>query len=679
MQRLCTIFFLLLLPTLGEAQTDTISTSIFDLDIEELLNYNVESATKSSVSVQKAPSVVRMFTKDDFIKYGFTTIQDVLNTIPGMQIQEYRAGHQLVWIRGVQARYNNKVLMLIDGVPMRDSYYGNFLIDEMIPLEVIEKIEILNGPGSVLYGANSFSGVISITTKKEGKSIGADVGTFNTYSIQGEFDTKGLYVNANYFSTDGFQPDFMADGVHREVDQSSQGQFGLIKYNKNNFSIMGGVANYGQPYKYRSSKREYYFDRAPIFGNVKYKKEIGKSSALNINSYVNYFSFTRNKTKYISKVSDELKETSVNPLNTMLIGADLDYNLKLNKHEIIGGLSWQQDRAIDIHEEITFSLDPEDLGREEAIINPNFSRDVVGLFVQDVYTITENINATAGLRYDILSNFDNQFNYRLGLTGQWESGIYAKLLYGTAYRVPSYREYITKDAPNAELTPEHLKTFEAQLGYLINKKADINVTFYNNDYSNFIQEIIVDSISDGNGGFNEVDDEMAINWKSRNITGLELNSNIRPSKSISMNIGMAFILSAKETAGDLSKDIYTSQTILPGEQNITFLSSFNAFAATNYTFLEKYSISLNGIYFNDRNTPVDYQSESDVTNPNNAEGYFKLDLAISGKFMQQKLRATARVSNLLGSKIYSTPYGGSSGYDAQWPGRTLRLAVNYTF
>ncbi len=234
-----------------------------------------------------------MFTSDDFARFGFTTIQDVLNTVPGIQIQEYRAGHQLVWIRGVQARYNNKVLLLVDGVPMRDSYYGNFNIDEMFPLEVIEKIEILNGPGSVLYGANSFSGVISITTKKEGKSVGADYGSLNSYSVQGEYDTKGLYANANMYRTDGFQPEYMSDGNSRNVDQSGYGNFGLVKYTKENLTVLGGVADYGQSYKYRSTKKEYYFTRTPIWASAKYKKEIGENGVLNTNIYGNYFGFQR--------------------------------------------------------------------------------------------------------------------------------------------------------------------------------------------------------------------------------------------------------------------------------------------------------------------------------------------------------------------------------------------------
>jgi len=121
-----------------EITLDNDSIDFYTLSLEELMNIRVVSSTKTEMSMQKAPSVIRLFTKSDINEHGFQTIREVLDQVPGFEIQEYRAGHQLTWVRGVQSRYNNKVLLLIDGVPMRDSYYGNFNIDEMIPIETVE-------------------------------------------------------------------------------------------------------------------------------------------------------------------------------------------------------------------------------------------------------------------------------------------------------------------------------------------------------------------------------------------------------------------------------------------------------------------------------------------------------------------------------------------------------------
>ena len=155
-----------------QAQTQTAAAAqppapadLIALSLEDLLNVTVTSTTKSSLEIRQAPGVVRVFTRTDIVRLGFRTLHDVLRQIPGIQVIEYRTGHQTIWVRGVQSRYNNKVLLLIDGVPMHDSFYGHFDIDESQPLDDAERIEVISGPGSVLYGTNAFAGVISITTR----------------------------------------------------------------------------------------------------------------------------------------------------------------------------------------------------------------------------------------------------------------------------------------------------------------------------------------------------------------------------------------------------------------------------------------------------------------------------------------------------------------------------------
>lgn len=259
------------------------------MDLKDLINMTVESSTKSKISIQEAPSIVRVFTQKDFQTRGFSTLKDVLHNVPGLQVQEYVAGHQLVWVRGVQSRYNNKVLLLIDGVPMRDAFYGNFNIDEMIPLESVEKIEILNGPGSVLYGANSFAGVINITTKKEGKSVGVNYGTYNTKAVHAQGSIKGLYAFAKYYHSDGFAPDLYGDGQYRERSQENQNINLLLKYNYKNFTAIGSYTNYTLPYRFRGADRDEKFTRNPIYGALKYQKDFGNKGDINATAYYNHF------------------------------------------------------------------------------------------------------------------------------------------------------------------------------------------------------------------------------------------------------------------------------------------------------------------------------------------------------------------------------------------------------
>lgn len=139
-----------------------------ELSLEDLLNLHVDVATKSSMPLHKSPAIARVFTQDDIQRFGFQTLADLLLTVPSFQINPFKAGNIGVFVRGVQGRNTSKILLLIDGAPMRDAFWGNFNIDEMVSMTNIKRIEILNGPGSVIHGANAFAAVISITTKSEG-------------------------------------------------------------------------------------------------------------------------------------------------------------------------------------------------------------------------------------------------------------------------------------------------------------------------------------------------------------------------------------------------------------------------------------------------------------------------------------------------------------------------------
>lgn len=674
--------------SIGQDESNTDSTTnvaletddMFSMSLEDLLNVEIESATKSSMSIQKAPSVVRVFTDKDFANFGFTTVKDVLNSVPGIQLQEYRAGHQLVWVRGVQTRYNNKVLLLIDGVPMRDSYYGNFNVDEMIPLENIKKIEVLNGPGSVLYGANSFAGVISITTKSEGKSVQAAYGSFNSLETFAEYDVNGFYASGKFYQTDGFQPEYQSDGYQRDVDQKGQLGYGSLKYKYNDLTLAATMTNYVYPYKYRSTKKEYVFTRTPITGSITYKPQIDETSSLSVLAYVNDYGFSREKTKFINRTSDTIKEHSVNRHDTQIWGSEISYNKIAGKHSFIIGNSWQMDRAIDMKETIDYHIDGAgELGVGESILDPEVARTVIGFYGQDVYEINEYLLLTGGLRYDVLTAFDDQFNYRIGLTGQ-KGKVYGKALYGTAYRVPSYREYLDVDAPNLALGPEHLKTLELQVGY-VTKKFDVNLTFFNNSYEDFIQELVVDSIFE-NGVYREVDDEMAFNFKKKNISGLEINANIIPKSGLLINTGLTVLLNTTEELGSLSDDVYVSQAYTLEKNELAFLGSMSGFLNASYTINKKYTFGLNTLFMGDRGVTKDYQEgvPSGVQNVNNAKGYVKMDLISRIRLLSRSnLHLTLKVANLLNSKIYSPPFGGSTDYDIEWTGMTYRVGAIYKF
>ena len=146
------------------------------LDLESLLSTKVITASKFSENLADAPGVISVISQDDLRRFGGTTLQEVLERVPGLSIASaYFTDRSLVAARGDQTKINGgHVLFLINGRPTREVLEGGLISDLLdgFPVNALEKIEIIKGPGSVLYGSNAFSAVVNLITKKaEGNGL----------------------------------------------------------------------------------------------------------------------------------------------------------------------------------------------------------------------------------------------------------------------------------------------------------------------------------------------------------------------------------------------------------------------------------------------------------------------------------------------------------------------------
>ncbi len=211
------LFFLLIVfQTFFPKQTSSKESNLFDLSLESLMNITI--ATKTEVSVEDAPSIVSIITAQEISDMGARDLEDILRTIPGFEVtHDTKVKH--VSIRGISgaATYNNKIRWMIDGHSLCTLIFGDptyYLWS--IPIDNIEKIELIRGPGSALYGANAFAGVVNIITK-DGDApsrISFRSGSYNTNkaffeladnSLAGNnsIDDLKIYAYGDYFVTDG--------------------------------------------------------------------------------------------------------------------------------------------------------------------------------------------------------------------------------------------------------------------------------------------------------------------------------------------------------------------------------------------------------------------------------------------------------------------------------------------
>src|SRR5450755_4753407 len=176
------LFFALCLAGLAAAQVSSQAppsgggSDLGALDLESLLSTKVITASKFSENMADAPGIISVISQDELRRFGGTTLAEVLERVPGLSIASaYFTDRSLVAARGDQTKINGgHILFLINGRPTREVLEGGLISDllEAFPVNALEKIEVIKGPGSVLYGSNAFSAVVNLITKKaEGNGL----------------------------------------------------------------------------------------------------------------------------------------------------------------------------------------------------------------------------------------------------------------------------------------------------------------------------------------------------------------------------------------------------------------------------------------------------------------------------------------------------------------------------
>lgn len=149
------------------AQVDTSFINLLsDISIEDLQNIKVSTVSKNEELLVSTPQTVIIITKEELLHYGFTDLEQVLHNVPGFDISRGNGTHySQIYQRGYRSNNTDRTLLLIDGVETNDLWSGSAWISRQYPISNVERIEIIYGPASTIYGANAFVGVINVITK----------------------------------------------------------------------------------------------------------------------------------------------------------------------------------------------------------------------------------------------------------------------------------------------------------------------------------------------------------------------------------------------------------------------------------------------------------------------------------------------------------------------------------
>jgi iron complex outermembrane receptor protein len=196
--------WLSLLAAIAKAQS-----GLADQSLEQLLDTKVTSVSKKEQKLSKTAAAIFVINEDDIRRSGATNVPDVLRMAPGVDVARIDANSWAISIRGFNYQYSNKVLVLIDGRSVyTPSFSGVFWEDIDLPLEDIDRIEVIRGPGGTMWGANAVNGVINIINKtakatkgaRFSAGAGSDVRAQSLAQFGGDAGANGAYrIFGRYF------------------------------------------------------------------------------------------------------------------------------------------------------------------------------------------------------------------------------------------------------------------------------------------------------------------------------------------------------------------------------------------------------------------------------------------------------------------------------------------------
>jgi outer membrane receptor protein involved in Fe transport len=500
---------------------------LYNMSLEELLHVKIVTASKSEETVRDAPAIVSVVTAKEIESYGASNLAEVLDRVAGLyMIGSFLLTNNMPTIRGeTNAHWSTKVLVLINGRPYRDSYLGGNQVEvfNAYPLDIVERVEVIRGPGSVLYGTNAFTGVINVILKKSRKNnfqTTTRYGSFNTRQtgISAGVKHKDLVVDAsiNFYSTDGWK--FTARDENAIIRSKRKPVYDSIVNPARTIHVdrtgLGAVIN--SSYKGFTLNTFYGYTRAQpmsnaaqwlvpvnggvnatpiafevytskLFADLGYSKEITPyySTAINV---------TFNRTAFDISRADFKNKPVITLSNDMLAEWSNILKLRKNVNAIVGlVMNNQRGNALDKTKNAdgtAFSNNREFVNPTGYYFVPDWNETWYSGYAQLAYSPFQFLKIVAGAQANKVTGVDLKYSPRLAAIVQTKSGLGGKLLYGSAFRsaTPGGEKAIDVAGVirgNPNLLPEVVNTSEVQF-FLVKKKFEASVNYFYSDQSNQI-------------------------------------------------------------------------------------------------------------------------------------------------------------------------------------------------
>ncbi|MDM8545400.1 TonB-dependent receptor [Candidatus Venteria ishoeyi] len=527
-------------------EVDVTLDDVFDIFDALVQQQNVQVATGSKQSIARAPAVTSVISAQDIEATGARDIDEVLEMIPGFHVSRHSTAYNPIYsLRGIKTDF--QVLMMVNDIPIDTLYTGgrNAVWGGM-SVKQIARVEVIRGPGSAVHGADAFAGAINIITKNkndiDGTRIGSRLGSYNMRDVWLEHGQKlgaldmGLVLE--YQTTDGHDPLIRRDG-QSTLDQE------LAHYAIPALSFAPATANLQRKnldmnldlgwkyWKLRLGYQGHYdtalginynniLDPKSRFEDQRYRADLTYHNPLiadnwDVTTRLSYLDMQ-------SKATENQIQTRPGFTVPVTTGQDflnypegIIFNSGINErqmrldvsafyfgfeqHSLRMGAGYSYGQLYEITHET--NIDPVtgmpvplaagllNLSDTPYVFLPEEKRKSWYVFLQDHWKFYENWELTTGLRYDHYSDFGGTLNPRFALVWQPIPKLTAKLLYGHAFRAPSFVELYNQNnlivQGNPNVKAETIDTTELALNYYVNDRLHLGVNIYTFNWQDALQ------------------------------------------------------------------------------------------------------------------------------------------------------------------------------------------------
>ena len=488
------------------------------MTIEDLAKVQVESvygASKFLQNASDAPTSVTVVTAEDIQKYGYRTLADVLQTVRGFYVINDR-NYSYVGVRGFlnPRDYNARILFLVDGHRINDNIFDGSYVGTEFPVDVdlIERIEIIRGPNSSIYGTGAFAAVINVITKRgrdmNAAEISAAAGSWNSYkgrvSYGNRFDDGVETLLAGSFYNSGgheslFFPAFNSPAtnngfaVNADGDQSYNAFADVIYRDFDIHFVQGSrtkhipTAPFGTVFddpRTRTTDARGYVD-------LQYHHTFGSWETLARISYDWY--------DYHGIYIYDYSGTGIPPYTQNYDAADGTWwdfqgdtsKVFFKRHKVTLGMEYRQDLS---QQQVNYDIQP-----FHQYVDDHRSSRIWALYFQDEYRVGKELAFVVGLRSDWHEKFKTTLSPRAGLLFTPQSSTDIKAIYSWAFRDPnSYENFYGADSSSPDsssLKPELIRSWELDVEHRFGK------TYYVSGagFLNRIDELIVQGFDPATG------------------------------------------------------------------------------------------------------------------------------------------------------------------------------------